>query len=107
MNLRPVSFMYNNCVFDEDEKEEQKVRYGLIAQEVQKFDENLIIQSNTIPKTKMAEVCGKTYYRLQYQDLHAFHIQMIQKQQKEIEKLNQTIISLKGEIDIIKQQLRR
>lgn len=87
MNLRPVSFKFKDGVQEIDEG----VRYGLIAQEV---DDDLRIESRPVKGSIVEELCGETYYRLKYQDLHALHIQMIQKQQRKIEELEERIARL-------------
>ena len=44
-------------------------------------------------------------WNLDYDELHALHIYMIQNQQKEIEQLKSDNFALKGEVDILKQRL--
>ena len=52
--------------------------------------------------------CGNAdTYSLSYQEFIALNTHMIQKQHKEIEQLKQDNISLKGEVDILKQILRK
>ena len=46
-------------------------------------------------------------YKLDKDELHAMHIQMIQKQHKEIEQLKLENVQIKGELDILKQRLER
>ena len=52
--------------------------------------------------------CGNAdTYSLSYQEFIALNTHMIQKQHKEIEQLKQDNISLKGEVDILKQILEK
>ena len=53
------------------------------------------------------EVINDDYvYYVDKDELHAMHVQMIQKQQHEIESLKLENIQIKGELDILKQKLK-
>lgn len=87
MLLRPVSFRFKSGVKERDEG----VHYGLIAQDVQVADENLVYEMNSPKGSLKEELCGDRFLNLKYEDLHAMHIQMIQQQQKRIEALEKEI----------------
>ena len=70
------------------------------------IDSHLVAESETDLDVPIGQYTGGHYYILNYESLHALHIQMIQKQQHEIESLKQENISLKGEIEIIKQRIQ-
>lgn len=85
MGLRPKSFQFNPMFSEDNEKCHN--RYGLIAQDVMSVDTDLVTQNNTVPGTINARLCGSVQLGINYQDLHAWHIQMIQSQQRKIEEL--------------------
>lgn len=94
MKLKPKRFKFNPMVSESEEKNHQ--RYGLIAQDVQGIDNDLIVVRSTSSGTPEEKLCGKYQLNINYQDLHAWHIQMIQSQQKKIEELEQRISVLEG-----------
>lgn len=101
LRLRPVSFVYKDGV----KETELGLHYGLIAQDVEDINQNLVYSMDSYPGSMIEKYCGSKFLNLKYEDLHAWHIQMIQKQHKEIAQLKQDIIYLKGELDIIKQKI--
>ena len=54
------------------------------------------------------DIIGDQYvYRVDKDELHAMHVQMIQRQEKEIEQLRMSNCTLNGEIEILKQRIER
>lgn len=97
--LRPVEFKYHHDLYGYDRYK----HYGLIAQELEETidsSENLYlvhkvdIEDNTFNEAFVT--CDTSYYLINYEDLHAWHIQMIQKQQRKIEELEERISVLEG-----------
>lgn len=67
---------------------------------------SIVQKSKPLADTAEAQYTGgDDVYRVDYDQFHALHIYMIQKQQKEIEELKLDNFSLKGEVDILKQRL--
>lgn len=91
MKLSPVKF---NFITNTSIKKDWDYEYGLIAQDVEKVFPELIGKSNPLT-SKQKELCGDYIYSLNYNGLHALHIQMIQKQQHEIDSLKEEIEQLK------------
>ena len=89
--LRPVSY-----VFDRDEKGTK--RAGLIAQEVLDALEESGIKNEAI--VSESSLTGaedeEKYYNMAYDQLHSYHIKMIQEQQKLIEDLTKRIETLEN-----------
>ena len=112
MNLTPTRYKYEHGV---GVGEDGKFQFGVIAQWTEKdmIDHaidpdsySIICKSKPLADTDEAKyTAGDDVYRVDYNQFHALHIYMIQKQHKEIEQLKQDNISLKGEVDILKQRL--
>lgn len=112
MNLIPTRHKYKNGV---GVGEDGKYQFGVIAQWTEKdmidHDINpdlysIVRKSKPFDDTDEAQYTdGDDVYRVDYDQFHALHIYMIQKQQKEIEQLKSDNFSLKGEVDILKQRL--
>ena len=112
MNLIPTRHKYEHGV---GIGEDGKYQFGVIAQWTEKdmIDHaidpdsySIICKSKPLADTDEAKyTAGDDVYRVDYNQFHALHIYMIQKQHKEIEQLKQDNISLKGEVDILKQRL--
>ena len=99
MRLTPVHFRYKENV----EGVDGHWHYGFIAQDVkQAFIDAGIYSENEALVGRCVE---DDTWLLDKDELHAMHTQMIQKQHKEIEQLKQDNISIKGEVDILKQRL--
>ena len=94
MKLRPVSYQFNPAIMEDEDKYHN--RFGLVAQDVMAVDSDLVVQSNTTPGSNYEKLCGKVRLGINYQDLHAWHIQMIQKQQRKIQELEERISVLEG-----------
>ena len=112
MNLIPTRHKYKNGV---GVGEDGKYQFGVIAQwtenDMIEHDINpdlysIVRKSKPLADTDEAQdTDGDDVYRVDYDQFHALHIYMIQKQQKEIEELKSDNFSLKGEVDILKQRL--
>ena len=110
MALEPIKFNFYDdikCVF-------KGTHYGFIAQDVAEVfdDDDLAIVCREHQESESANryLNGDDAYVLDKDELHALHVQMIQKQQKEIESLKQQNmyleqqnISLDGRIAILEQ----
>jgi hypothetical protein len=92
--------------------------YGLIAQDVIKllsefgidWRKNQIIGEYDTNDTELAYGIAKyvnapTYYKINYEELHAWHIQMIQNQQREIEQLKFQNQNLQSQINLIMDRI--
>jgi len=114
MRLRPVEFNYKwyNLPYTNG-----LTQFGIIAQELQQICEEegiLLYHTTLLDPQKPEEGSNEDFYvgkdgrvlTVDKENLHALHIQMIQKQQREIESLKQETISLRGELEILKQQLK-
>lgn len=93
MDLRPVEYEYRKGVSDGSKKQ-----FGVIAQQIWKDlrgyginpDEyDIVRESDPLPDTKEGKYAKDKVLRVDYDQFHAMHIQMIQSQQKEIELLKQ------------------
>lgn len=93
MDLRPVEYEYRKGVSDGSKKQ-----FGVIAQQIRKDlrgyginpDEyDIVRESDPLPDTKEGKYVNDKVLRVDYDQFHAIHIQMIQSQQKEIELLKQ------------------
>lgn len=114
MNLIPTRHKYEHGV---GIGEDGKYQFGVIAQWTEKDmidhaidpDSYSIVQkSKPLVDTNEAQyTAGDDVYRVDYSQFHALHIYMIQKQQHEIESLKLENFQIKGELDILKQRLKR
>ena len=111
MSFVPKKFRFDDRLDGYD----HRWHFGLMAQDVEHSicctgadAGELIWREHTYDDFHESEVIGDDYvYKLDKNELHAMHIQMIQKQQKEIEKLQLDNFALRGEVDILKQQIQR
>lgn len=114
MNLIPTRYKYEHGV---GIGEDGKYQFGVIAQWTEKdmIDNsidpdsyNIVCKSKPLADTDEAKyTAGDDVYRVDYNQFHALHIYMIQKQQREIESLKLENFQIKGELDILKQRLKR
>ena len=113
MKFKPKKFQFDDRLKGYD----HRWHYGLLAQSV---EESLIEVGISIDDTGLIwkepvyddfhereVICDEMVYKLDKDELHAMHIQMIQKQHKEIEQLKLENVQIKGELDILKQRLER
>ena len=113
MKFNPKKFRFDDRLKGYD----HRWHYGLLAQSV---EESLIEAGISIDDTGLIwkepvyddfhereVICDEMVYKLDKDELHAMHIQMIQKQHKEIEQLKLENVQIKGELDILKQKLER
>lgn len=93
MDLCPVEYEYRKGVSDGSKKQ-----FGVIAQQTRKDlqehgidpDEyDIVRETDPLPDTKEGKYVKDKVLRVDYDQFHAMHIQMIQSQQKEIELLKQ------------------
>jgi len=93
LSLRPVKYKYKNEI-DID----NRTRYGLIAQEVEKIIPNIVVNEDIDmnPETGEKIITKSEYKALNYTDLIPVLIKAIQEQQEKIEKLESEINKLKN-----------
>ena len=113
MKFKPKKFRFDDRLKGYD----HRWHYGLLAQSVEESlieagisicDTGLIWKEPVYDDFHEREViCDEMVYKLDKDELHAMHIQMIQKQQHEIESLKLENLQIKGELDILKQKLER
>ena len=113
MKFKPKKFRFDDRLKGYD----HRWHYGLLAQSVEESlieagisicDTGLIWKEPVYDDFHEREViCDEMVYKLDKDELHAMHIQMIQKQQHEIESLKLENLQIKGELDILKQKLKR
>ena len=108
MKLKPKRYEFKDGLRGYD----SRVHYGFIAQDIESIEPE---SSNLVYKklcdddlSNEREVINDDYvYYVDKDELHAMHVQMIQKQQHEIESLKLENSQIKGELDILKQRLER
>ena len=107
MKLKPKKYEFKNGLRGYD----NRLHYGFIAQDILSVSP----ESSNLVYRKLCdddlsnerEVINDDYvYYVDKDELHAMHVQMIQKQQHEIESLKLENIQIKGELDILKQKLK-
>ena len=113
LKFKPKKFRFDDRLKGYD----HRWHYGLLAQSVEEslieagisiYDTGLIWKEPVYDDFHEREViCDEMVYKLDKDELHAMHIQMIQKQHKEIEQLKLENVQIKGELDILKQRLER
>ena len=113
LKFKPKKFRFDDRLKGYD----HRWHYGLLAQSVEESlieagifldDTGLIWKEPVYDDFHEREViCDEMVYKLDKDELHAMHIQMIQKQHKEIEQLKLENVRIKGELDILKQKLER
>lgn len=107
MKLKPKRYEFKDGLRGYD----SRVHYGFIAQDIASIEPE---SSNLVYKklcdddlSNEREVINDDYvYYVDKDELHAMHVQMIQKQQHEIESLKLENVQIKGELDILKQRLK-
>lgn len=107
MKLKPKRYEFKDGLRGYD----SRVHYGFIAQDIASIEPE---SSNLVYKklcdddlSNEREVINDDYvYYVDKDELHAMHVQMIQKQQHEIESLKLENSQINGELDILKQRLK-
>ena len=107
MKLKPKRYEFKDGLRGYD----SRVHYGFIAQDIASIEPE---SSNLVYKklcdddlSNEREVINDDYvYYVDKDELHAMHVQMIQKQHQEIEALKLENVQIKGELDILKQRLK-
>ena len=104
MQLKPKKFKYSDVLkgYSKDWK------FGLIAQDMERlfYEANIPIEETGLITLEQSDsvfnedklVGDDVVHRINYDQFHAMHIQMIQKHQKEIEEIKQEIEKLKETI---------
>ena len=111
MSFVPKKFKFDDRLDGYD----HRWHFGLLAQDVEHSicctgadAGGLVWREHTYDDFHESEIIGDDYvYKLDKNELHAMHIQMIQKQQREIDQLKIDNFALRGEVDILKQRLQR
>lgn len=107
--LNPIIFKFHDDIPTIKGK-----HFGLYANEVADALDKANIDRSGLRIVWQSEVDSEAHedryvndktWNLDYDELHALHIYMIQGQQKEIEQLKSDNFALKGEVDILKQRL--
>ena len=105
MKFKPKKFRFDDRLKGYD----HRWHYGLLAQSVEEslieagisiYDTGLIWKEPVYDDFHEREViCDEMVYKLDKDELHAMHIQMIQKQHKEIESLKKEFTSLEQKVN--------
>lgn len=112
MHLNPVMYKFKPGLKGYDDR----THCGFIAQDIESLLKGLNLGNiNLVYKEKCdgdlsneTDIIGDDYvYRVDKDELHAMHVQMIQRQEKEIQQLRLENFSLNGEIEILKKQIER
>lgn len=111
LKFKPKKFRFDDRLKGYD----HRWHYGLIAQSVEKDlidagifldDTGLIWKEPVYDDFREREVINdELVYKLDKDELHAMHIQMIQKQHNEIEQLKQENLALQNRISILEQKM--
>ena len=112
LNLHPVKFRYKPGLKSSDSSQ---YHYGFISQELEKALSDVGIRECDTSLYEYLPVDTDEHvdlyvddklHHVNYRELHALHVQMIQKQHQEIEALKLENVQIKGELDILKQRLK-
>ena len=110
MDLRPVEYEYRKGVSDGSKKQ-----FGVIAQQIRKdlrgyginSDEyDIVRESDPLQDTKEGKYVNNKVLRVDYDQFHAMHIQMIQSQQKKIGDLESENTELKSKLQSLEDRLK-
>lgn len=113
LNLHPVKFRYKPGLKSSDSSQ---YHYGFISQELEKALSDVGIRECDTSLYEYLPVDTDEHvdlyvddklHHVNYRELHAMHVQMIQKHQHEIESLKLENLQIKGDLDILKQKLER
>lgn len=107
MAMRPVEYTWKSGYITQH----TGLQFGLIAQDLEKIlqdaglsDSGLVLKEDAEEDEKAIHGDSKTW-KIDKENLHAMHIQMIQKQQKEIEKLKRENKNLSEQMKDFEQRL--
>ena len=107
MAMRPVEYTWKSGYITQH----TGLQFGLIAQDLEKIlqdaglsDSGLVLKENAEEDEKAIHGDSKTW-KIDKENLHAMHIQMIQKQQKEIEELKRENKNLSEQMKDFEQRL--
>lgn len=111
MALKPIEYTFKEGVAYEDT---EKMHYGLIAQDVLKeyekcynTDKQGIVKREEVLEDSTKELLGEDYkYSINYDELHAFHIKMIQSLVEEVQALKDENNRLSAKIDEIERRIK-
>jgi predicted RNase H-like nuclease (RuvC/YqgF family) len=101
LQLRPVQFQYI-----QDIDQDNQIKYGLIAQEVEKVIPYLVKQDQGEEGQKDAD-SAERFKTLNYMNLIPILIKSIQQQQEKNDQLKDRVRKLEDEIEQIKQLLNQ
>lgn len=111
LNLHPVKFRYKPGLKSSDSRQ---YHYGFISQELEKALLDVGIKERDTSLYEYLPVDTDEHvdlyvddklHHVNYRELHAMHVQMIQKQQKEIEELKRENKNLSEQIKYFEQRL--
>lgn len=111
LNLHPVKFRYKPGLKSSDNRQ---YHYGFISQELEKALLDVGIREHDTSLYEYLPVDTDEHvdlyvddklHHVNYRELHAMHVQMIQKQQKEIEKLKQENKNMSEQMKDFEQRL--
>ena len=111
LNLHPVKFRYKPGLKSSDSRQ---YHYGFISQELEKALLDVGIRERDTSLYEYLPVDTDEHvdlyvddklHHVNYRELHAMHVQMIQKQQKEIEELKQENKNLSEQMKYFEQRL--
>lgn len=111
MALKPIEYTFKEGVAYEDT---EKMHYGLIAQDVLKeyekcynTDKQGIVKREEVLEDSTKELLGEDYkYSINYDELHAFHIKMIQSLVEEVKALKDENSVLSAKIAEIERRIK-
>ena len=100
MQLSPKKYRFKNGLRGYDDR----LHYGFIAQEIESIitEKSSLVYKNLCDRdlSNENEIIGDdNFYCVAKDELHAMHVQMIQKQQKEIEFLKKEFTSLEQKVN--------
>lgn len=111
LSLKPYNYRFKEC----SDFYNKKIHSGVLAQEVIKnFEENGLkwtdydLIETFKPDSELSDegqYVGEQGYRVNYNNLHAWHIYMIQQQQRQINNLQEESKVLKNRLDQIEELL--
>lgn len=110
MQLTPISFKFADDLKGYD----KQVQYGFSAQKVQgAFESHGFLENAVVWESKPDNDLNEdkfigfddVIYKLDKEQMHAMHVQMIQKQQKELNGLKMSLLTMQGDLAILRNQM--